>query len=128
MATVGKNILDNLTTGMYSDSKVIFREYIQNACDQIDLAIERGILSDGEGNVDIFTDAENRYISIRDNATGVKSDEFIEDVGDIANSNKEIGKNKGFRGIGRALRFSILQNLKVYYKLYWRKCKIYYDL
>ena len=39
MATVGKNILDNLTTGMYSDSKVIFREYIQNACDQIDLAI-----------------------------------------------------------------------------------------
>lgn len=38
MATVGKNILDNLTTGMYSDSKVIYREYIQNACDQIDLA------------------------------------------------------------------------------------------
>ena len=39
MATVGKNILDNLTTGMYSDSKVIYREYIQNACDQIDIAI-----------------------------------------------------------------------------------------
>lgn len=44
MATVGKNILDNLTTGMYSDSKVIYREYIQNACDQIDLAIKLGIL------------------------------------------------------------------------------------
>lgn len=112
MATVGKNILDNLTTGMYSDSKVIFREYIQNACDQIDLAIERGILSDGEGNVDIFTDAENRYISIRDNATGVKSDEFIEDVGDIANSNKEIGKNKGFRGIGRLCGLAYCKTLK----------------
>lgn len=49
MATVGKNILDNLTTGMYSDSKVIYREYIQNACDQIDLAIREGILSADEG-------------------------------------------------------------------------------
>lgn len=112
MATVGKNILDNLTTGMYSDSKVIFREYIQNACDQIDLAIELGILSDGEGNVDIFTDVANRYISIRDNATGVKSDEFIEDVGDIANSNKEIGKNKGFRGIGRLCGLAYCKTLK----------------
>lgn len=112
MATVGKNILDNLTTGMYSDSKVIFREYIQNACDQIDLAVELGILSDGEGSVDIFTDAMNRYISIKDNATGVKSDEFIEDVGDIANSNKEIGKNKGFRGIGRLCGLAYCKTLK----------------
>ena len=29
MAKIGKNILDNLTTGMYSDSKVIYREYIK---------------------------------------------------------------------------------------------------
>ena len=43
MATFGKNILDSLTTGMYSDSKVIYREYIQNACDQIDKAVDLGI-------------------------------------------------------------------------------------
>ena len=112
MATVGKNILDNLTTGMYSDSKVIFREYIQNACDQIDLAITLGILSPGEGSVDIFTDTKKRYISIKDNATGVKAEEFIEDVGDIANSNKEIGKNKGFRGIGRLCGLAYCKTLK----------------
>ena len=88
MATVGKNILDNLTTGMYSDSKVIYREYIQNACDQIDLATKIGLLAPNEGSIDIFTDSHKRYISIRDNATGVCSDMFIEDVGDIANSNK----------------------------------------
>ena len=34
---------------------------------------------------------------IKDNATGVKAKDFVEDVGDIANSNKEIGRNKGFR-------------------------------
>lgn len=112
MATVGKNILDNLTTGMYSDSKVIYREYIQNACDQIDLAIELGILAADEGYVDIFTDNKKRYISIKDNATGVKVEDFIENVGDIANSNKELGKNKGFRGIGRLCGLAYCKTLK----------------
>ncbi len=112
MATVGKNILDNLTTGMYSDSKVIYREYIQNACDQIDLAIQTGLLAPNEGSVDIFTDSHKRYISIKDNATGVRADMFIEDVGDIANSNKQIGKNKGFRGIGRLCGLAYCKTLK----------------
>ena len=112
MATVGKNILDNLTTGMYSDSKVIYREYIQNACDQIDLAISLGLLSADAGTIDIFTDTNKRYISIKDNATGVKSSAFIEDVGDIANSNKQIGKNKGFRGIGRLCGLAYCKTLR----------------
>lgn len=112
MATVGKNILDNLTTGMYSDSKVIYREYIQNACDQIDLAISMGILTANEGGVDIFIDTKKRYISIKDNATGVREADFVEDVGDIANSNKEIGKNKGFRGIGRLCGLAYCKSLK----------------
>ena len=112
MATVGKNILDNLTTGMYADSKVIYREYIQNACDQIDLATNIGLLAPNEGSIDIFTDTYKRYISIKDNATGVRSDAFIEDVGDIANSNKQIGKNKGFRGIGRLCGLAYCKTLK----------------
>ncbi len=112
MATVGKNILDNLTTGMYSDSKVIYREYIQNACDQIDIAIRQGLLSKDDGLVDIYIDDKKRYISIKDNATGVKSSVFVEDLGDIANSNKEIGKNKGFRGIGRLCGLAYCKILK----------------
>ena len=52
----GANILDNLTTGMYTDSRVIYREYIQNACDSIDAAIEEGLLSQGQGTVEIYTD------------------------------------------------------------------------
>lgn len=112
MATIGKNILDNLTTGMYSDSRVIYREYIQNACDQIDLAVKMNILAQGEGQVDIYVDNSKRYISILDNATGVKSESFIEDLGDIANSNKQIGQNKGFRGIGRLCGLAYCKTLK----------------
>lgn len=112
MATIGKNILDNLTTGMYSDSRVIYREYIQNACDQIDLAVKMNILAQGEGQVDIYIDNSKRYISILDNATGVKAESFIEDLGDIANSNKQIGQNKGFRGIGRLCGLAYCKTLK----------------
>ena len=35
----GANILENVTSGMYRESQIIFREYIQNACDALDAAI-----------------------------------------------------------------------------------------
>lgn len=94
MATVGKNILDNLTTGMYSDSKVIYREYIQNACDQIDLAIKLGILSDDEGEVDICADSQRRYISIKDNATGVKAEDLLKMLAILLTAIKKLVKIK----------------------------------
>lgn len=97
----GKNILENLTTGMYQDSKVSYREYVQNACDQIRVAIEENIISADDAHVTIFVDERNRYISIEDNATGVKGEQFRDLLGDIANSNKVQGKDLGFRGIGR---------------------------
>lgn len=112
MATVGKNILDNLTTGMYADSKVIYREYIQNACDQIDIALSEKLLESGEELVDIYIDEKKRYISIRDNATGVKQSVFIENLGNIADSNKKIGENKGFRGIGRLCGLAYCKTLR----------------
>lgn len=112
MATIGKNILEHLTTGMYVDSRIIYREYIQNACDQIDLAVKMGILEGGEGQVEIFIDKAKRYISILDNATGVKAESFVENLGDIANSNKQIGQNKGFRGIGRLCGLAYCKKLK----------------
>lgn len=112
MVTIGKNILENLTTGMYSDSKVSYREYVQNACDQIDKAIEQDIISSDDALVDIFIDEEKRYISIKDNATGISSKDFRKSLGDIANSDKEQGKDKGFRGIGRLCGLAYCKTLK----------------
>lgn len=112
MVTIGKNILENLTTGMYSDSKVSYREYVQNACDQIDKAIEQNIISSEEALIDIYIDGEKRYISIRDNATGIPASDFSKSLGDIANSDKEQGKDKGFRGIGRLCGLAYCKTLK----------------
>lgn len=107
----GANIIENLTTGMYQDSKVIYREYIQNACDQIDKAEQLGILQPrntrskypdlGQGVVNIWLKPEERYIVIEDNATGIRAKEFQRTLGNIADSDKVMGQDKGFRGIGR---------------------------
>lgn len=97
----GANILENLTTGMYQDSKVIFREYVQNACDQIDKAIRDGLLIKGEEHINIWIEPSSRVISIEDNATGIPSADFERTLGNVADSDKKIGEDKGFRGIGR---------------------------
>lgn len=98
----GANILENLTTGMYKDSRVIYREYIQNACDQIDVACNIGLFSNKtEGRINIYIDNEKRTITIEDNATGIARDKFQDTLANIADSDKRVGEAKGFRGIGR---------------------------
>lgn len=97
----GANILENLTTGMYQDSRVIYREYIQNACDQIDKAERDGLLLQSEGRIQIWLDPDKRIITIEDNATGIPAVDFQKTLGNIADSDKKIGEDKGFRGIGR---------------------------
>lgn len=97
---IGLNIIENITTGMYRDSRAIFREYIQNACDQIDRAVESGLLAPGEGQVEIHIDSANRSICIEDNATGIPAAQFRSILYSIGKSTKPLGEARGFRGIG----------------------------
>lgn len=97
----GANIIENLTTGMYQDSRVIYREYIQNASDQIDIAIKTGLLNKGQELIEIQLDSVGRKITITDNATGIPTNRFKDVLANIADSDKHIGETKGFRGIGR---------------------------
>lgn len=114
-ATIGKNVLDNLTTGLYKHSKVIYREYIQNSCDQIDVALKEGLiqsLEECEIDIEIGDSQNRRYVSITDNATGVSESHFREEIGSIANSNKRNGESRGFRGIGRLCGAAYCQTLR----------------
>ena len=97
----GANIIENLTTGMYQDSRIIYREYIQNACDQIDKAIKAGLLKKGDEEIYIDISPDTRNIIITDNATGIASKDFARTLSNIADSDKRLGEDKGFRGIGR---------------------------
>ncbi|HEY4324389.1 MAG TPA: ATP-binding protein [Mucilaginibacter sp.] len=99
---IGKNVIETLTLGMYEDPRFIFREYIQNAADQIDVAVEQEILSNrAAGKITISIDSTARTIIVEDNATGIPSNRMRAFLSDVANSEKEVNKRKGFRGIGR---------------------------
>ena len=101
MAVFGKNILENLTTGMYSDSRVMYREYVQNSCDAIDAAINAGIIDRKDTSIDINIDAAKQEVRIHDNGSGIRREDFVRVLSDIANSDKKKAVEKGFRGIGR---------------------------
>lgn len=99
---IGKNVIETLTLGMYEDPMFIYREYIQNAADQIDVAVEQNILLNRkDGLIDIKIDEDKQIITIEDNATGIKKDNVWKFLSDVANSEKDKDKRKGFRGIGR---------------------------
>ena len=100
--TIGKDVIESLTLGMYEDSQCIYREYIQNSADQIDKAIEKGILENpSAGEIYINISRGEKSISIYDNATGIRSEEASSILKNVAQSGKDRAKDKGFRGIGR---------------------------
>lgn len=101
MARLGKGVLENLTLAMYDDSRIIYREYIQNSSDQIDIARKEDSFPNEKLEIVITLDIVNRNIFIKDNANGIPAKEVEKRLGDVADSEKVQGENKGFRGIGR---------------------------
>lgn len=98
---IGKDVIESLTIGMYEDPRFIFREYIQNSADQIDKAIREALILKDQGEIYIDIDLDKRIITIEDNATGIQHAEVLPILQNIAQSTKQRGIDKGFRGIGR---------------------------
>ena len=99
---IGKDVIESLTLAMYNDPKFIYREYIQNSADQIDIALEKGFVnSKDDCRVEIQIKKIEREISITDNATGIPKEKVLQVLKNIAQGEKDRNKHKGFRGIGR---------------------------
>ena len=101
MIKIGKQILDIITSGMYSNAMMVLREYVQNAADSIDDAVSSGIIDYKTARIDIKVDSETREICIKDNGAGIDLSKAILILSSIAVSNKDNGYYRGFRGIGR---------------------------
>ena len=99
--TIGKFTLETLTSGMYERPKDIYREYIQNAVDSIDIAISEKMIKAEKAQIDIEIDKEDKYIKISDNGTGISMDNAVRYLLDIGHSPKRFTNARGFRGIGR---------------------------
>jgi Histidine kinase-, DNA gyrase B-, and HSP90-like ATPase len=108
--TIGKDILELLSTSMYVDPMTIYREYVQNAADAIDEAKSQGLLK-SSGRVDISIDAIDRAIRIRDNGTGIPWSSFLPRLSSLGASTKRGTSARGFRGVGRLAGLGYCQEL-----------------
>ena len=98
---IGYQMLDVITLGMYDDPLMIYREYIQNSADSIDIAIREGKISSNKGRISILVSGEDRSICIEDNGTGLPETLAEKVLLDLGCSQKEGTDQRGFRGIGR---------------------------
>lgn len=108
---IGKHTLESLTSGMYSDPYVVFREYIQNSVDSIDTAIKNGIIKTGEDQIIVRLRPTEQEIIISDNGTGIPCNEAEKVLISIGNSQKTSDSSRGFRGIGRLAALSYCKQL-----------------
>lgn len=107
---IGKDILELLSTSMYIDPMSMYREYIQNSADAVELARLQGVL-EGPGRVEIQIDPSARVVFIRDNGVGLGLNEFIHHLTALGGSNKRGTKARGFRGVGRLAGLAFCQEL-----------------
>ena len=111
---IGKDILELISSAMYVDPLTIYREYVQNAADSIDMARADGVFGlDEPGRVDISIDLAqgSRSVKIRDNGSGVPNDEFAQRLTAIGGSRKRGTSARGFRGVGRLAGLGYCQEL-----------------
>lgn len=98
---IGKYTLESLTNGMYASPFDLYREYIQNAVDSIDVAIEEKLERDDYFEIAISLNREKKTVSIFDNGRGLSREHAVPTLVDIGNSMKRRTQSRGFRGIGR---------------------------
>lgn len=81
---------------MYHDPLSMYREYLQNAADATatsGLAVR--------ARVEIAIDRSERRIRIRDNGPGLSREKALDRLLPIGRSEKTLGIDRGFRGVGR---------------------------
>jgi hypothetical protein len=107
---IGSYVLETLTTGMYGQSENALREYVQNSFDSIRAAIRLGVMTKGEGRIDVTVSASDALI-IRDNGVGISASAAWGTLTSIGASKKDRTKDAGFRGIGRLAGIAFCKKL-----------------
>ena len=95
-SVIGSGLFGLVTCGMYDNPLAAYREYIQNSTDAI-----AGMSDTNEGKVEITIDPSKREVKIWDNGPGLSYDDALRQLVPIGRSNKLMGRDRGFRGIGR---------------------------
>ena len=105
-------LLETITSALYDDPIILFREYVQNSVDAYNDSIKDTNKIMKDFFVDINIDKEKRIIIIKDNGYGIPENEFINEMTSIGHSKKSNKLDQiGFRGIGRLSAFPYCKKL-----------------
>jgi len=115
---VGKDVLELISSAMYIDPMSLYREYIQNSADAIDLSSRMSsdlgasaTENDYSRRIEVLVDQTSRSVQIRDFASGISSIEFFETLLALGGSEKRGMGCRGFRGVGRLAGLAYAQEL-----------------
>jgi molecular chaperone HtpG len=108
---LGKDVLELLSTAMYVDPLVVFRELVQNAADSIDSARAGGLLEASAGHIEVLIDPAARSVRVRDDGQALATDDFLTRMVSLGGSEKRGTWARGFRGVGRLAALGHAQEL-----------------
>ena len=110
--SIGVDVIELVSSGMYVEPLAAYREYVQNAADAIDDARASGVLAAHvRGRIEIFVEHEARTIRIRDNGAGLAGPDFVRRLTAFGSSDKRGRQRRGFRGVGRLAGIGYCQEL-----------------
>lgn len=99
---IGKDQMRQYMGGLYENSMVIFREYLQNACDAVEQALQAGLITNRkDANIAVTIDQYNKRIIIHDIGIGIARKNIPSYLVDVASSQKFNKQLVGRHGIGR---------------------------
>ena len=95
MTSAGVGVFRLVTSGMYDNPLAVYREYIQNAADSLAQSEVSG------GSVVVTVNRGEASVTILDDGPGLSPEEAEQALLPVAQSRKSLGRDRGFRGIGR---------------------------
>lgn len=99
---IGKDQMRQYMGSLYENSMVVYREYLQNACDAVEQALQKNLIPNRrQANIAVNIDTYNRTVTIEDVGVGIERKNIGDYLVSVASSQKYGQGLVGRHGIGR---------------------------
>ena len=94
---------------MYSDTKIVYREYIQNSVDSLEMAVSCNLIEPQGMRIDVIINEEESFISIRDNGMGIPASDLPRIFERFYRVDKARSRQSGGTGLGLSIALTAIE-------------------